>query len=195
MKGLREDAVEQATLAWLAALGWEVQYGPAVSPPDARTPGTERDSYREVVLKHRLREAIRRLNPDLPERAQDEAFRQVMNPNILGAVQANRQMHRWMLQGVPVEFQRDDETRGLLAKLVDWNNPQGNDWLALNQFSVQGPKLTRRPDVVLFLNGLPLVVLSSRARATKRPTSGQLSTSSRPTSKTFRISFRPTHYW
>ncbi len=159
MKGVTEDHVEQATLEWLAAMGWEVGHGPDVSPPDAKTPGTERDTYREVALRHRLRDAIRRLNPHIPAGAQDEACRMVLNPNIPGQVQANRQMHRWLVEGVPVQYQKDGETRGDRVKLVDWTDTARNDWLALNQFSIQGPKLTRRPDVVLFLNGLPVVVV------------------------------------
>lgn len=157
--GVTEDHVEQATLEWLAALGWEVGHGPDVSPADATTPGTERDTYREVALRHRLRDAIRRLNPHIPAGAQDEACRMVLNPNIPGQVQVNRQMHRWLVEGVPVQYQKDGETRGDRVKLVDWTDTSGNDWLALNQFSIQGPKLTRRPDVVLFLNGLPVVVV------------------------------------
>lgn len=157
--GVSEDHVEQATLGWLAALGWEIGHGPNLSPPDAKTPGTERDTYREVALKHRLRDAIRRLNPHIPAGAQDEAWRMVLNPNVPGQVQANRAMHRWLVEGVPVQYQKDGETRGDRARLVDWADVAGNDWLAVNQFSVQGPKLTRRPDVVLFLNGLPVVVL------------------------------------
>lgn len=156
---MTEADVEVSMLDWLAALGWEVGHGPDVSPPDAKTPGTERDSYREAALKHRLRDAIRRLNPHIPAGAQDEACRLVLNPNIPGPVQANRQMHRWLVEGVSVEYQRDGETRGDRVRLVDWSDVARNDWLALNQFSIQGPKQTRRPDVVLFLNGLPVVVV------------------------------------
>ncbi|WP_438635777.1 type I restriction endonuclease subunit R [Methyloversatilis discipulorum] len=156
---VNEDAVEQAALLWLAEHGWETGHGPDFSPPDAKTPGTERDTYREVALKHRLRDAIRRLNPHIPAAAQDEACRMVLNPNIPGQVQANRQMHRWLVEGVPVQYQKDGETRGDRVKLADWADVAGNDWLALNQLSVQGPKLTRRPDLVLFLNGLPVVVV------------------------------------
>lgn len=159
MTSITEHHVEQAMLEWLAALGWEIGHGPDVSPPDAKTPGIERDSYREVALKHRLRDAIRRLNPHIPAGAQDEACRTVLNPNIPGQVPANRQMHRWLVEGVPVQYQKDGETRGDRVKLVDWADTARNDWLALNQFSIQGPKLTRRPDVVLFLNGLPVVVV------------------------------------
>lgn len=158
MSGISEDAVEQAMLEWLAGLGWATAHGPDISPPDARTPGLERDSYREVVLAGRLREAIARLNPHIPPGARDDALRRVLSPNVLGTVNANRQMHRWLVDGVPVEFQKDGETRGDRVRLLDFADVAANDWLAVNQFSVQGPKQTRRPDVLLFVNGLPLVL-------------------------------------
>jgi len=158
MSGISEDAVEQAMLEWLAGLGWATAHGPDISPPDARTPGLERDSYREVVLVGRLREAIARLNPHIPPGARDDALRRVLSPNVPGLVNANRQMHRWLVDGVPVEFQKDGETRGDRVRLLDFADVAANDWLAVNQFSVQGPKQTRRPDVLLFVNGLPLVL-------------------------------------
>ncbi|MDA8249281.1 MAG: type I restriction endonuclease, partial [Rhodospirillales bacterium] len=159
MNGVSEDDVEQAALQWLAELGWSLAHGPDISPPDAKTPGMERDRYRDVVLVHRLRAAIARLNPQIPPGARDDALRRVLDPNVPGAVQANRQMHRWLTEGVPVEFQKDGDTRGGRVRLIDFDDVTANDWLAVNQFTVQGPKHTRRPDVVLFVNGLPLVVI------------------------------------
>lgn len=158
MTGISEDAVEHAMLDWLAGLGWATAHGPDISPPDGRTPGLERDSYRDVVLARRLREAIARLNPHVPPGARDDALRRVLSPNVPGLVNANRQMHRWLVDGVPVEFQKDGETRGDRVRLLDFADVATNDWLAVNQFSVQGPKQTRRPDVLLFVNGLPLVL-------------------------------------
>ncbi|OJZ17128.1 MAG: DEAD/DEAH box helicase [Thiobacillus sp. 63-78] len=146
-------------LEWLASLGWSVAHGPDISPPDAKTPGTERDSYREVALRHRLADAIARLNPHIPPGARDDALRRVLSPNVPALVSTNRQLHRWLVDGVPVEYQRDGETRGDRVRLLDFADVAANDWVAVNQFSVQGPKLTRRPDVVLFVNGLPLVVV------------------------------------
>ncbi len=154
-----ENDVEQALLRWLAGLGWATAHGPDISPPDAKTPGTERASYRDVALAQRLHDAIARLNPQVPAGARDDALRRVLNPNVPGLVNANRQLHRWLVDGVPVEFQKDGQTRGDRVRLLDFADVAANDWLAVNQFSVQGPKLTRRPDVVLFVNGLPLVVL------------------------------------
>ena len=156
---LNEDMVEQAALGWLAGLGWSVAHGPSISPPDASTPGTERASYRDAVLAGRLREAIARLNPDIPAPARDDALRLLVNPNVPGLVNANRQMHRWLVDGVPVQFQKDGETRGARVRVLDFDDVAGNDWLAVNQLTVKGPKLTRRPDLVLFVNGLPLVVV------------------------------------
>ncbi|MFX1680885.1 type I restriction endonuclease subunit R [Mitsuaria sp. CC2] len=158
MRGISEDAVEQAMLEWLAGLGWATAHGPDISPPDARTPGLERASYREAVLAGRLRESIARLNPHVPAGARDDAMRRVLSPNVPGLVNANRQLHRWMVDGVPVEFQKDGETRGDRVRLLDFADVAANDWLAVNQFSIQGPKQTRRPDVLLFVNGLPLVL-------------------------------------
>ncbi len=159
MPVLSEETLEQAALEWLRELGWEVAHGPDISPVDANTPGTERETYRQVVLTGRLREAIQRLNPHIPASAQEDALRQVVSPNIPGLVQANRQFHRWLVEGVPVEFQKDGETRGDRVRLVDFTDPGRNDWLAVNQLSIQGPKKVRRPDVILYLNGLPIVVI------------------------------------
>ena len=159
MNGVSEDDVEQSMLEWLGRGGWSTAHGPDISPPDAKTPGTERTNYREVVLTDRVRNAITRLNPKIPPGARDDALRRVIDPNVPGLVNANRQLHRWLVDGVPVEFQKDGETRGDRVRLLDFADVNANDWLAVNQFSVQGPKLTRRPDVVLFVNGLPLVVV------------------------------------
>jgi type I restriction enzyme R subunit len=159
MSAICEDDVEEAMLQWLAGLGWGTAHGPDISPPDAKMPGTERASYREVVLAGRLRDAIAQLNPHIPPGAREDALRCVLDPNVPGLVNANRQVYRWLVDGVPVEYQKDGETRGDRVRLLDFADVAGNDWLAVNQFSVQGPKLTRRPDVVLFVNGLPLVVV------------------------------------
>src|SRR4051812_49276101 len=159
MSGVSEDVVERTMLEWLVGLGWSIAHGPDISPPDALTPGTERGSYREVVLAGRLRDAIARFNPHVPLAARDDALRRVLNPNVPGLINANRQVHRWLIDGVPVEFQKDGETRGDRVRLIHFSDVAANDWLAVNQFSVLGPKLTRRPDVVLFVNGLPLVMV------------------------------------
>ncbi|WP_374246079.1 type I restriction endonuclease subunit R, partial [Zoogloea sp.] len=130
--------------------------GPA-RPPDGERP--ERGSYQQVLLVERLRAAIARLNPQLTTAAREDALQQVLDLGIPSLLSANRRFHRLLVTGVPVEVQRGGETLGDFARLIDWAAPSNNEWLAINQFTVKGPHHTRRPDIVLFVNGLPLVVI------------------------------------
>jgi len=196
MKGVTEDHVEQATLEWLAALGWEVGHGPDVSPPDAKTPGTERDTYREVALRHRLRDAIGRLNPHILVCAQDEACRMVLNPNIPGQVQANRQMHRWLVEGVPVQYQKDGETRGTESSWWTGRTRRATTGSTLNQFSIPGSEAHPAPG----RSAVPQRPAGRGGRAQeprrrRTPTCGPPSTSCRPTRKTFPTCSRATPCW
>jgi type I restriction enzyme R subunit len=153
---MTEDQLERECLAWLADVGWQCRYGPDIAP-DGEAP--ERDSYRQVLLLGRLRQAIALLNPSVPAPAREDAVRQVMDLGTPVLLAANRQFHRLLVGGVPVQYQQDGETRGDFVRLVDWTDPQRNEWLAVNQFSVTGAHHTRRPDIVLFVNGLPLVLI------------------------------------
>jgi type I restriction enzyme R subunit len=111
-----------------------------------------------VVLIERLRQAIAKLNPNIPATAREQALNQVLNLDTPIQLAANRRFHGLLVNGVPVEYQKDGETRGDYVRLVDFEN-KNNDWLAVNQFSIKGAKHTRRPDIILFFNGLPLVVI------------------------------------
>ena len=153
---MTEDQLEQEALGWLANVGWQRAYGPDLSPEGS---AAERASYREVLLVDRLRRAIRNLNPDIPQTARQDAIAQLLNLGVPGVLGANRHFHRLLVGGVPVQYQKDGETRGDFVRLIDWSRPGRNEWLAVNQFSIQGPKHTRRPDIILFVNGLPLVLL------------------------------------
>ena len=131
-------------------------YGPDIAP-DGNAP--ERNNYTQVILVERLREAIQRLNPNVPQVAREDALQQVLNLETPVLLAANRHFHRLLINGVPVEYQKDGETRGDFVYLMDFANPAANEWLAVNQFSIKGAKHTRRPDIILFVNGLPLVLL------------------------------------
>jgi type I restriction enzyme R subunit len=156
-RGITESMVEQAALAWLEAIGWRIAHGPDIAPD---MPAAERRDYGEVVLAQRLRDALARLNPALPAEALEDAFRKLTRPEGADLIQRNRAMHRLLVNGVTVEYRtRDGEVRGAQARVIDFDEPGGNDWLAVNQFSVTENKHSRRPDVVLFVNGLPLAVL------------------------------------
>ena len=157
MTMLTEADVEQAALDWLAGLGWRITHGPDVAP-DA--PDSERADYGQVVLERRLRDALADLNPGLPAEALDDAFRRLTRPEGSTAEAHNRAFHRMLIDGVTVEYRDDDgRIRGAQARVIDFDNPVSNDWLAVNQFSVTENRNTRRADVVLFVNGLPLGIV------------------------------------
>ena len=153
---MTEDQLEQETLGWLAEVGYNYVYGPTIAY-DGESP--ERDHYRQVVLIERLRSAMAKLNPKVPLTACEDALKQVLELGLPVQLSANRLFHRLLISGVPVQYQKDGETRGDFVRLIDWVEVKANDWLAINQFSIQGPKHTRRPDIILFVNGLPLVLL------------------------------------
>ncbi|HCE10850.1 MAG TPA: DEAD/DEAH box helicase, partial [Oxalobacteraceae bacterium] len=153
---MTEDQLEHETLAWLAAVGYAHAYGPDIAP-DGDAP--ERANYQQVLLSERVRNAIDRLNPAIPLAAREDALRQVLNLDTPVLPSANRAFHRLLLNGVPVEYQKDGETRGDFVRLIDFADVAANEWLAVNQFSIRGPHHARRPDIILFVNGLPLVLL------------------------------------
>ena len=161
---MTEDKLEQEALVWLKDVGYTVAYGPDIAP-DGPTPA--RDNYRQVILTRRLRAAIDWLNPVVPAEAREDALKQVIDLGIAGLLAANRRFHQLLVTGVPVQYQKDGETRGDFVRLVDWAQKADNDWLAVNQFSIRGPHHTRRPDVILFVNGLPLVLIELKNPADK----------------------------
>ncbi|MEK6777221.1 MAG: type I restriction endonuclease subunit R [bacterium] len=152
-----ESTVESAALAWLESLGWRVRHGLEIAPGE---PGAERVDYAQVLLDARLRDALARLNPALPAEALDNAFRKLTRPEGPTLEVRNRAIHCLLVDGVTVEYRtRDGSIRGAQARVLDFDDADNNDWLAVNQFSVAENKHTRRPDVVLFINGLPLVLV------------------------------------
>ena len=151
---MKESIVENAALTWFGELGYGVGHGPQLAPGEV---AAERDSFGEVVLVGRLREAIRRLNPAIPEEAREEALRKVLRVGTPSLTQTNRAFHRMLRDGVPVEYPRPDGSiAGDHVRLIDFDDPAANDWLAVNQFTVIEGQHNRRPDLVVFVNGLPV---------------------------------------
>lgn len=155
---ITESTLEEAALKWFGELGYQSISGYDIAPPpDGATP--ERENYRQVILVERLRSQLIGINQSITPSAIEDAIRQILSPNLPSLIQANRQFHRWLRDGVPVEFQQDGQTTGDRVRLFDFENPDNNDWAAINQFTVRGPHHTRRPDIIVFLNGLPIAVL------------------------------------
>jgi type I restriction enzyme, R subunit len=165
---LNESTVEQAALQWLGELGYAIGHGPEMAPGEE---AAERGSFSEVVLVGRLRDAIRRLNPAIPEDAREDALRKVLRVGMPSLTQTNRAFHKMLRDGVPVEYPRaDGSIAGDFVRLVDFENVLSNDWLAVNQFSVLEGQHNRRPDIVVFINGLPLGLMELKNAADEEAT-------------------------
>ena len=148
MTTITEADIEQIALNHLSDLGWQTAYGP----------GIERD-YAQVIFKDHLQNTLANLNPDLPTDALDSAYRKLTQPEGSSLETRNRALHRMLIWGVEVEYRDADRVRGAQVKVIDFDNPAANHWLAVNQFTVKERDHTHRPDIVLFLNGLPLAVV------------------------------------
>jgi type I restriction enzyme R subunit len=165
-----ESVVEDAALGWLESLGYAVLHGPDIA---AGEPGAERSdpNYRDVVLEGRLRQALASLNSDLPPEALEDAYRKLTRTDAPSLLERNRAVHRMLVDGVTVEYRRKDGSiAGAQAKVINFDKPDNNDWLAINQFTVAEGQHTRRPDVVLFVNGLPLAVIELKNPADENAT-------------------------
>ena len=163
MTAFTESVVEDAALSWFGELGYSVISGPTIAPDE---PAAERKAFSDVVLEGRLRTALASLNPDAPPEALDEAFRKLTRISTPQPIDANHALHDFLVEGVDVEFLRADGTTGYApVRVLDFDAPEHNDWLVVNQFTVIENERTRRPDVVVFVNGLPLAVIELKNAA------------------------------
>jgi type I restriction enzyme R subunit len=170
MTSFTESDAEKSALAWLDALGYAVLHGPEIA---AGTPSAERSDpgYRDVVLEKRFRKALAHLNPDLPPEALEDAYRKLTRSDAPSLLEQNRAVHRMLVEGITVEYRRPDGSiAGAQARVLDFEQPNNNDWLAVNQFTVADRQRTRRADVVLFVNGLPLAVIELKNPAAEKAT-------------------------
>ncbi|MCK9529820.1 MAG: type I restriction endonuclease subunit R [Gammaproteobacteria bacterium] len=152
---MTEDDLEQLALSWFQDSGWEYRHGPDIAP-DGDT--AERDDYRHVLLPGRLSEALHRLNPGVPHSVLGEVLHQIAKPGHPSLILNNRAFHEALLDGVPVEVEIGGVKRGDRVRLIDFERSDQNRFLVVNQFTVQGTRQPRRPDLVCFINGLPIAV-------------------------------------
>jgi len=169
---MTETAIETLAIERLETLGYQYLYGPDIAP-DSDTP--ERERFEDVVLVERLRLAVARINPGVPADARDEAVRQVLRLNSPELIANNEAFHRMLTEGIKVTYQKNGTTRGDLVWLVDFTRPEDNEFLVVNQFTVVGHHTSqghqnKRPDVILFINGLPLVVMELKNAADENAT-------------------------
>ncbi|MDY0194104.1 MAG: type I restriction endonuclease subunit R [Aliarcobacter butzleri] len=153
---ITEEQVELLAIDWFKELGYEYFLGVDISP-DSQNP--QRKSYDEVILEPILKNSITKLNPSLPVSVIEEVIEQIKKPKNSSLIQNNRDFHQVLLQGVKVEIKQDIESRGDIAKLIDFLNPTNNIFTVVNQFTIKGTKGNRRPDLIVYINGLPIAVI------------------------------------
>jgi type I restriction enzyme R subunit len=154
---ITEDHLEQLALTWFQETGWAYLPGPDIAPEAV---ASERTDYGVVVLKARLAAAVARLNPKLPAAAVDEVVHLATTSDHPSLIQSNRAFHRMLTDGVKIEYTNADGKKETdFAQLIDFRTPSNNDFLVVNQFTITGTKRPRRPDIIVFVNGLPLGVV------------------------------------
>lgn len=157
MSNLNESTVEDAALEYLAQLGYQTAWGPNLAPGE---PGQERTSFEQVYLYARLRSAVRRINPGTDPALIDEAVKRLGRAESQNPVAENFRVHKLITEGVPVEHRGSDgAVRTIRIWLIDYDEPRNNDWVAINQFTIIENGKNRRPDVIVFVNGIPLGLL------------------------------------
>jgi type I restriction enzyme R subunit len=169
MSQVLESMIESEMLGCFEELGYEVVAGPELAPDGERP---ERKSYKQVLLEVRLRDALHRLNAELPPAAIADAVDVMQEMGTPGLMGANREFQRRLTAGVQVYWQKDGVTHGGRVRLSDFTDPAKNDWLVVNQFTVIGTTISgnreRRPDAVVFLNGMPVAVFELKNAANVR---------------------------
>ncbi|MCB0704043.1 MAG: type I restriction endonuclease subunit R [Saprospiraceae bacterium] len=164
---ITENTIEEFAIELLEHLGYQYLYAPNISP-DGESP--ERGNYEEVLLVDRLRNAIQRINPAIPGNAKEEAFKEVQRINSPDLIVNNEAFHRMLTEGIKVTYQKDGHPRGDLVWLIDFQNPENNEFIVANQFTVIENGINKRPDVILFVNGIPLVVIELKNAANENTT-------------------------
>jgi type I restriction enzyme, R subunit len=160
MTSISESTVEAAALHWFESLSYTVLHGPEIAPGES---AAERTDYAEVVLENRLRNALARLNRTVPDTAIEEAARKVMRTETTSLVENNRRFHKLLTDGIDVEYRRPDGSiAGDKVWLFDFERPERNDWVVVDQFTVVENTRNRRPDLVVFVNGMPLAAIDMK---------------------------------
>ena len=164
---ITESEIEHFAIELLEKQGYQYVYAPDIAP-DSDTP--ERNRFEDVLLLERLRNAAGRINPNIPADAREDAIKQILRLNSPELIANNEAFHRMLTEGIKVSYQKDGADRGDLVWLIDFKNPDNNEFIVSNQFTVIENNVNKRPDVILFVNGLPLVVIELKNPADENAT-------------------------
>lgn len=163
-----ESEVEDIALSWFNYLGYNILHGPEIAPGEINS---ERDSYGNPLLLQHVKDALYQINADLPDSAIEEAYRKLINPSSPNLLENNHAFHQYLTDGIPVEYrEKDGNIRHGLVKIIDFENPDNNDWIVVNQYTMVERSRNRRPDIVIFINGLPIGVIELKNPADENAT-------------------------
>ncbi len=164
---ITESAIEKLAIELLEKQGYQYIYAPSIAP-DSKTP--ERERFEDVLLMERLQTSVGRINPSIPANIREDAIKQIQRLISPELIANNEAFHRMLTEGIKVTYQRDGNSRGDLVWLIDFKNPENNDFVVANQFTVIENNVNKRPDLILFVNGLPLVVIELKNPADENAT-------------------------
>jgi len=162
---ITENTIEEFAIELLEKLGYQYIFAPSIAP-DSDIP--ERGAFEDVLLNERQQTALGRINPEIPEEVREDAIKQRLRLNSPELINNNETFHRMLTEGINVGYQKDGNERGDFVWLIDFENPENNDFLVTNQFTVIENDVNKRPDVILFVNGLPLVVIELKNPADEK---------------------------
>jgi len=164
---ITESAIEKFAIELLERQGYQYIYGPDIAPEGEKP---ARSSFEDILLLEKVKNAVSRINPSIPADAREDAIKQIQRLNSPDLITNNETFHRMLTEGINVTYQKDGNSRGDLVWLIDFDDPENNDFIVLNQYTVVENHVNKRPDVVLFINGLPLVVMELKNPADENAT-------------------------
>ncbi|MFT3844082.1 MAG: type I restriction endonuclease subunit R [Lacibacter sp.] len=172
MTRITENSIESFAIELLSKLGYEYIYAPDIAPDveNSKSIADKRESFEQVLLINRLQQAVKKINPSIPSDAQAEAIKEIQriaSPELLAN---NEAFHRLLTEGIPVSKRVDGDDRGDRVWLIDFKHPYNNDFVVANQFTIIENGNNKRPDVMLFVNGIPLVVIELKNAADENTT-------------------------
>ena len=164
---ISEQELEEYCLNWFQEddMGYKYKNGKDIEPGSINS---ERENFQQVILVNRLEKSISKLNRDFPDQVIKSAITKLTNANLPNLISSNRQFYNWIKKGLQVKYFEGNEEFGRRLKIIDFENPNNNDWLVVNQFKIQGPKHNRIPDIVVFINGLPIAVVELKNPANEK---------------------------
>ncbi len=153
---INEEQIEKQSITWFKEIGYSYKSGKEFNVDYIHS---ERDNLKKTILEDRFLNCLKKINSDIPSRSIKDSINQIINPNISDLYECNRKIHSWISKGLKIKYFKNNQEFGAQLKLIDFENVHNNEWLIVNQFEVKGDKRLRRPDVVVFVNGLPLSVI------------------------------------